>query len=90
LTPSRVIAFPFLPGVKVGPFVSVPLMPCPDASAAVVPDVSSKEYAAARAKDGALVKLVVYVCAAAGTVIVCSRVPPSDHEAKVYEVVPTV
>src|ERR687888_506106 len=48
LTPSKLRAPPNLPAVfHVGPF-SVPVLPRPDASAAVVPDVSSKPQAPIR------------------------------------------
>src|SRR3954451_8531327 len=52
LTPLKLNAPPNLPAVvRVGP-LSVPTLPCPDASVAVVPDVSSNPQAPTRF-DGA-------------------------------------
>ena len=40
--PSRLTAVPYFPTLQVAPPVSVPVRPCPEASAAVVPAPSSK------------------------------------------------
>src|SRR5262245_6211337 len=51
--PSRLTALPYSPPAKVAPLVRVPTIPCPDASAAVVPDTSLKAYPAAIPKGSA-------------------------------------
>jgi hypothetical protein len=83
--PSKVSAEPKRPSaVRVAP-ATVPPLPRPEASNAVVPDGSSKPHAPTRPGSTghtASAYVAVYVAAVLGAVNWCAAAPPSDHDSK--------